>query len=56
MKDSGGAPFASVYDPKFVGDVTQELDLTKPNGGVNFTPQEPQIIVNKGGDPRWLSN
>lgn len=55
MNDSGGAPFASVYDPKFRGDVTQELDFSKPNGGVDFTPQEAQVIVNNVGDPRWLT-
>jgi hypothetical protein len=54
MKDSGGAPFASVYDPQFKGDVTQELDFSQPNGGVNFTPGEYEIVVNRGGDPRWL--
>ncbi len=54
MKDGGGAPFASVYEPQFVGDVTQELDFTKPNGGVDFTPQEYAIVSNRGGDPRWL--
>ena len=54
MKDSGKAPFASVYDPQFKGDVTQELDFSLPNGGVDFTPQEYEIVVNRGGDPRWL--
>ena len=55
-KDSSGAPFASEYDPNFMGSVEQELDLTKPNGGVNFTPQEYQIVSNSGGDPRWLKD
>ncbi|MBO4606919.1 MAG: DUF4957 domain-containing protein [Prevotella sp.] len=54
MSDSGKAPFASVYDPQFKGDVTQELDFSLPNGGVDFTPQEYEIVVNRGGDPRWL--
>ncbi len=54
QKDTGGSPFASEYDPKFGGDVTQSLDLTQPNGGVNFTPGEYQITVNAAGDPRWL--
>jgi len=54
QKDSYGTPFASQYDPKFQGDVLQPLDLTKENGGVNFTPGEYEIIANKGGDPRWL--
>lgn len=54
-KDTGGAPFASVYDPQFIGDITKSLDFTQPNGGVNFKPGEFQIITNNGGDPRWLS-
>lgn len=54
MKDGGGAPFASIYDPLFAGDVTQEMDFSKPNGGVDFTPQEYTIVANRGGDPRWL--
>lgn len=54
MSDSGGAPFASIYAPQFQGDITQELDFSLPNGGVNFTPQEYQIVANRGGDPRWL--
>ena len=56
MQDSGKAPFASVYDPQFKGDVTQEIDFSQPNGGINFTPQEYEIVVNRGGDPRWLPN
>ncbi|MBR1401890.1 MAG: DUF4957 domain-containing protein [Prevotella sp.] len=55
MGDSGGATFAAIYDPKFQGDVTQELDFSKPNGGVDFTPTEPQVIANGVGDPRWLA-
>ncbi len=54
QKDTSGAPFASTYDPKFLGDVKQSLDLTQPNGGVNFAPGETQIKVNYAGDPRWL--
>ncbi len=53
-KDSSGAPFASEYNPNFRGNTTQELDLSKPNGGIDFTPQEYQISSNNGGDPRWL--
>lgn len=60
MKDSGNAPFASEYDPGFGSDnaaqVAKELDFTQPNGGVNFTPSEYEIVVNNGGDPRWLPN
>ena len=55
MGDSGGATFASIYDPKFRGSVTQELDFSKPNGGVDFTPTEPQVVVNGVGDPRWIA-
>jgi hypothetical protein len=54
MKDSGSAPFASVYDPLFKGDVMQEIDFTQPNGGLNFTPGEYELVFNRGGDPRWL--
>ena len=58
IKDSGSAPFASEYDPMFGGDnatqVATELDFSQPNGGVNFTPNEYEIIANRGGDSRWL--
>ena len=54
QKDNSGAPFASVYDPQFAGNVLQELDFSKENGGVDFTPGEYEIIANRGGDPRWL--
>lgn len=59
MKDTGGAPFASEYDPGFGGgdnaaQIAKELDFSLPNGGVDFTPSEYQIVVNRGGDPRWL--
>lgn len=54
MLDSGKAPFASIYDPQFKGNVEQEIDFSKPNGGIDFTPQEYEIVVNRGGDPRWL--
>ena len=57
-KDSSNAPFASEYDPMFGGNnaaqIATELDFSKPNGGVNFTPNEYQIVFNRGGDPRWL--
>lgn len=53
-KDSSGAPFAAEYDPLFVGNTLQELDLSQPNGGINFTPQENAIVMNAAGDPRWL--
>lgn len=54
QKDSYGTPFAMDYDPQFKGDVLQSLDLSLPNGGVDFTPQQYEIVVNKAGDPRWL--
>ncbi len=54
QKDNNGNVFAAEYDPQFIGSVTQSLDLSKPNGGVNFTPQNREVIVNRGGDPRWL--
>lgn len=56
MKDSGSAPFASEYDPGFGGQELKELDFSQPNGGVNFTPTEYEIVTNRGGDPRWLPN
>lgn len=49
-----GVPCASLYDPLFKGDVNQELDLEKENGGVDFRPGETVLIENNGGDPRWL--
>ena len=55
-KDSGNAPFASEYDPGFGGQELKELDFSQPNGGVNFTPTEYEIVTNRGGDPRWLPN
>lgn len=58
LKDSGSAPFAAEYDPMFGGNnaaqIATELDFTLPNGGVNFTPAEYQIVANRGGDPLWL--
>lgn len=53
-KDTNKAPFASEYNPQFKGDISQELDFSQPNGGVDFTPQEYQISSNRAGDPRWL--
>lgn len=54
-KDNSGAPFASVYAPQFKGDVTQSLNLSMPNGGVDFTPGEYAIVSNSGGDLRWIA-
>lgn len=54
QKDSYGTPFAMDYDPQFKGNVLQSLDFSLPNGGVDFTPQEYEIVVNNAGDPRWL--
>ena len=50
-KGTGPLP---TYDPQFKGSVEQEIDFSKPNGGIDFTPQEYEIVVNRGGDPRWL--
>lgn len=54
QKDSYGTPFAMDYDPQFRGNVLQSLDFSLPNCGVDFTPQEYEIVVNSAGDPRWL--
>jgi len=56
QKDSYGTPFAMDYDPQFRGNVLQSLDLSLPNGGVDFTPQQYEIVVNMAGDPRWLEH
>lgn len=52
-KDKEGNPYATLEDPDFVGPFEVELDLTKANGGVNFTPRGPIAVGNKAGDPRW---
>lgn len=54
QKDSYGTPFAMDYDPSFRGNILQSMDFSLPNGGVDFTPQEYEIVVNRAGDPRWL--
>lgn len=43
--------YATEEDPLFVGDINQELDLTKPNGGINFKANG--AISSQVGDPRW---
>ncbi len=45
---------AEPVDPGFVGPVDVELDLTKPNGGVNFKPTSAPCVEGKRGDPRWF--
>lgn len=40
----------------FEGSVTQSLDLTQPNGGVNFAPADMTVKQNRAGDPRWLGD
>ena len=40
-------------DPGFVGPLT-ELDLSQPNGGVNFKPTSAPCVDGKRGDPRWF--
>ena len=44
--------WATEENPSFSGNVTQVLDLTQPNGGVNFKANGP--ISSTVGDPRWL--
>ena len=44
--------YATEEDFQFVGDCNQVLDLTKPNGGVNF--KATGTISSTVGDPRWL--
>lgn len=46
--------FATEEDPQFAGPVLQELDLTKPNGGLNLRPAAPIASGKKMGDPRWF--
>lgn len=48
--DSNGNPFTTLEDPGFTEPFV-ELDLTKPNGGVNF--KATGAISSKIGDPRW---
>lgn len=40
-------------DPGFVGPIG-ELDLSKPNGGVNLKPTSAPCVDGKRGDPRWF--
>ena len=49
-KDSDGNPFTTLEDPGFT-EPFAELDLTKPNGGVNFKASG--AISSTIGDPRW---
>lgn len=48
------AKFATEEDPQFAGPVLQELDLAKPNGGLNLRPAAPIASGKKMGDPRWF--
>ncbi len=43
--------YCTEEDPDFVGPFLQELDLTKPNGGINLKPRG--VISSTIGDPRW---
>ena len=52
-KDKNGNPYATLEDPEFEGPFEVELDLTKVNGGVDFTPHGPVATQNRSGDPRW---
>ncbi len=44
--------WATEENPNFSGNVTQVLDLTQPNGGINFKANG--TISSTVGDPRWL--
>ena len=48
--DTNGNPFTTLEDPGFTEPFV-ELDLTKPNGGVNFKASG--AISSTIGDPRW---
>ena len=50
--NSKAPDYATEENPMFVGPVDQELDLTQPNGGVNFKARG--TISSTVGDPRWL--
>lgn len=52
-KDDNDNPYATKEDPNFVGPFEVELDLTKIDGGVNFTPRGSIAVENRAGDPRW---
>ena len=49
--DNKKKPFTTLEDPGFDLSQIHELDLTLPNGGVNFKANGE--ISSKGGDPRW---
>ena len=45
--------YATEEDFRFAGDCNQVLDLTKPDGGVNFKASG--ALSSKAGDPRWVN-
>ena len=49
--DSSDKNYSTEEDPDFEGPFLQELDLTKPNGGINLKPRG--VISSTIGDPRW---
>lgn len=52
--DNNNAPFAKSYPDIFLGEFSQSLDFSQPNGGVDFTPQNYEVIKYVAGDKRWL--
>lgn len=52
-KDKNGNAYTTLEDPQFEGPFEAELDLTKDDGGLNFTPHGSVALQNKSGDPRW---
>lgn len=52
--DSNGRPLAELENPDFEGSVDMELDLSKPNGGINFKANGSKALEYKNGDPRWI--
>lgn len=58
QKDKDGNQFALDLntDRVFEGNILQSLDLSQPNGGVNFRPVDIMVRSNMAGDMRWLSD
>lgn len=53
VDDTDKTRYATEEDPLFAGSPVQELDLTKPNGGLNLKPAG--ALSSTMGDPRWLN-
>lgn len=58
QKDKDGNQFALNLNTEkvFEGSVLQSLDLSQPNGGVNFRPVDVMVRSNFAGDMRWILN